>query len=121
MMKLFEKQRLEQNRRFRIRSKVKGTLERPRMALCLSNKHIYVQCIDDTKGNTLKALSSLSKDLRSQKLKPNCAGAEAFGKLFGAFLKEQGILSVVFDRAGRSYHGCVKAFAEGVRSQGINF
>ena len=121
MMKLFEKQRLEQNRRFRIRSKIKGTLERPRLALCLSNKHLYAQCIDDTQGCTLTALSSLSKDLRSQKLRPNCAGAEIFGKMFGTVLKERGIKSVVFDRAGRAYHGSVKAFAEAVRHQGIDF
>ncbi|MDR2396455.1 MAG: 50S ribosomal protein L18 [Puniceicoccales bacterium] len=120
-MKLFEKQRLEKSRRFRIRSKVKGTLERPRLALRLSNKHMYAQCIDDTTGKTLEALSSLSKDLQEQHLKPNYSGSETFGKTFGAYLKTKGIASVVFDRSGRSYHGCVKAFAEAVRSQDIHF
>ena len=120
-MKLVEKQRLQQNRRYRIRSKVKGTADRPRLALYLSNKHLYAQCIDDTEGKTLAMLTSLSKEAKEQALKPNLSGAEAFGKLFGAHLKEKGIASVVFDRAGRSYHGCVKAFAEAVRSQAINF
>ena len=78
-MKLFEKQRLEQNRRFRIRSKVKGTAERPRLTLCLSNKHAYAQCIDDDAGRTLGALSSLSKILRALHLKPNVAGLQELG------------------------------------------
>ena len=120
-MKLFEKQRLERNRRFRIRSRVKGTAERPRLALCLSNKHAYAQCIDDNVGRTMAALSSLSKELRAQHVKPNQAGMEALGKLFGTLLKEKGIEKVVFDRSGRSYFGCVRVFADAVRSQGINF
>ena len=120
-MKLSEKQRLERNRRWRIRSRVKGTVARPRLALCLSNKHAYAQCIDDDAGRTLVALSSLSKDLKSQHLKPNCAGMEVLGKLFGELLKTKGIDKVVFDRAGRSYFGCVRIFADAVRAQGINF
>ena len=120
-MKLFEKQRLEQNRRFRIRSKVKGTAERPRLTLCLSNKHAYAQCIDDDAGRTLGALSSLSKNLKSLHLKPNVAGLQELGKLFGNYLKEKGITQVVFDRAGRSYLGGVRVFADAVREAGINF
>ncbi len=120
-MKLVEKQRLERNRRLRIRSRVSGTAERPRLALCLSNKHAYAQCIDDNAGKTLAALSSLSKDLRSQHIKPNCAGMEVLGKLVGELLKQKGINQVVFDRAGRSYFGCVRIFADAVRAQGINF
>lgn len=120
-MKLSEKQRLERNRCWRIRSCVKGTAARPRLALCLSNKHAYVQCIDDDAGRTLVASSSLSKELRGQHIKPNCAGMEILGKLFGELLKEKGIEKVVFDRAGRSYFGCVRVFADAVRAQGINF
>ncbi len=120
-MKLVEKQRLEKNRRLRIRSRVHGTAERPRLALCLSNKHAYAQCINDDLGGTLAALSSLTKDLRAQHIKPNRAGMEILGKLFGALLKEKGISQVVFDRAGRSYFGCVQVFADAVRAQGINF
>ena len=120
-MKLAEKQRLEKNRRLRIRSRVKGTVERPRLSLCLSNKHAYAQCINDDEGKTLTALSSLSKPIKSQHLKPNRSGLEVLGKLFGSQLKEKGIDQVVFDRSGRSYFGCVQVFADAVRSQGINF
>lgn len=121
MSKLFEKQRLELKRRTRIRAKVKGTMEKPRLALCLTNKHIYAQCIDDVAGKTLGALTSLSKELKDQHLKPNRAGVEVFGAKMGAYMKEKGIVNVVFDRAGRSYQGCVKIFADAVRAQGINF
>ncbi len=120
-MKLIEKQRLEKNRRLRIRSRVKGTAERPRLTLCLSNKHAYAQCINDDEGKTLTALSSLSKNLKSQHIKPNRLGLEVLGKLFGSLLKEKGVNQVVFDRAGRAYFGCVQVFADAVRSQGINF
>lgn len=120
-MKLVEKQRLERNRRLRIRSRVKGTADRPRLALCLSNKHAYAQCVNDDEGRTLAALSSMSKHLRSQHIKPNREGMEKLGNLVGELLKERGVSQVVFDRAARSYFGCVKVFADAVRSQGINF
>ena len=120
-MKLFEKQRLEVKRRVRIRSRVHGTAERPRLTLCLSNKHAYVQCVDDEVGKTLASLSSLSKDLKPQHIKPNRAGMEVLGKLFGVLLKEKGIERVVFDRAGRLYFGCVQVFADTVRQQGVQF
>lgn len=120
-MKLVEKQRLEAKRRLRIRSRIHGTAERPRLALCLSNKHAYAQCIDDKVGKTLAALSSLSKNVKSQNLKPNRAGMKILGESFGALLKEKGIQRVVFDRSGRSYFGCVQIFADAVRAQGIQF
>ena len=120
-MKLLEKQRLEAKRRARIRSRVCGTADRPRLALCLSNRHAYAQCIDDEAGKTLVFLSSLSKDLQSRHIKPNRVGMEELGKLFGALLKEKGIERVVFDRSGRLYFGCVKTFADAVRHQGILF
>lgn len=120
-MRLVEKQRLERNRRLRVRSKVFGTPERPRLAVCLSNKHAYVQCINDVEGKTLAALSSLSKELKGEHLKPNCAGMKILGEKFGELLKSKSITQVVFDRAGRSYFGCVRIFADAVRSQGISF
>ena len=120
-MKSAKKQRLEAKRRLRIRSRIRGTTERPRLALCLSNKHAYAQCIDDEVGKTLAALSSLSKHVKSQQVKPNCAGMKVLGELFGALLKEKGIQQVVFDRSGRAYMGCVQTFADAVRSQGIQF
>lgn len=120
-MKLFEKQRLAQNRCYRIRKKVKGTVERPRLAVCFTNKHVYAQCIDDVEGKTMGALSSVSKEMREHHVKPNTTGAAILGKMFGEYLKSKGIGSVVFDRSGRAYHGCVKVFADAVREQGINF
>lgn len=114
-MKLEKKQNLAQKRRWRIRKKVAGTVERPRLSLHFSNKHGYAQCIDDVGGITLFYLSTLAKDLRSQKILPNVEGAKKFGKEFGERAKAIGIKTVVFDRSGRRYHGAVKAFAESAR------
>ena len=115
------KAKLLQNRRWRIRKKVAGTAARPRLAVRFSNKHIYAQCVDDDAGRTLVFLSSLDKDLRSRKTAANLKGAEALGKLFGEKATAAGIAEVVFDRSGRVYHGCVKTFADAVRSAGIKF
>lgn len=117
-MKLEKKKALLQRRRWRIRKKVKGTAERPRLSVCFSNKHIYAQCIDDTKGHTMVFLSSLTK---GSELKANVEGATALGKSFAEKAKKAGIDSVVFDRSGRRYHGCVKSFAEAVREGGLKF
>jgi large subunit ribosomal protein L18 len=120
-MKLSEKQRLLRNRRYRIRKKVCGTNERPRLTLCLTNKHTYAQAVDDISGRTLFFLSTLSKSVREQKLRPNVNGVVTLGQLFGEGVRDLGISRVVFDRGGRRYHGCVKAFAETVRARGISF
>jgi large subunit ribosomal protein L18 len=120
-VKLTEKQRLWRNRRYRIRKKVKGTSTRPRLTLCLTHQHVYAQIVNDETGRTLFFLSTLAKDIRGQHLKPNREGAAALGKIFGERVKAHGIERVVLDRAGRRYHGCVKAFAEGVRALGIDF
>ena len=117
-MKLEKKRALLQRRRWRIRKKIKGTAERPRLAVCFSNKHIYAQCIDDTKGHTMLFLSSLAKDLE---IKANVEGAATLGKAFAEKASSAGIESVVFDRAGRRYHGCVKSFAEAAREGGLKF
>ena len=117
-MKLEKKRALLQRRRWRVRKKVKGTPERPRLSLHLSNKHIYAQCIDDTKGHTLIFLSSLAKDLQ---VKANVEGAAALGKAFAEKANSVDIDTVVFDRSGRRYHGCVKSFAEAAREGGLKF
>ncbi len=117
-MKLEKKRALLQRRRWRIRKKVKGTAERPRLSLRFSNKHIYAQCIDDTKGHTLVFISSLTKD---SKLKANSESAQELGKLLAEKASSAGIESVVFDRSGRRYHGCVKSFADAVREGGLKF
>lgn len=120
-MKFLKKKELEQKRRWRVRNKISGTSERPRLSLCLSNKHIYAQCIDDKAGKTLVALCSTSKELAGEKLLPNVAGTQALGAKFGEKLKAAGVTAVVFDRGSRRYHGCVKSFADAVRAAGINF
>jgi large subunit ribosomal protein L18 len=117
-MKLEKKKALLQRRRWRIRKKVKGTAERPRLSLNFSNKHIYAQCIDDTKGHTMLYLSSLAKD---SDLKANTESSAKLGKLFAEKANSAGIQSVVFDRSGRRYHGCVKSFAEAAREGGLKF
>ena len=117
-MKLEKKKALLQRRRWRIRKKIKGTAERPRLSLHFSNKHIYAQCIDDIKGHTMLYLSSLAKD---SNIKANIEGAVELGKLFAEKAKSAGIESVVFDRSGRRYHGCVKSFAEAAREGGLKF
>lgn len=117
-MKLQKKRALLQRRRWRIRKKVNGTAERPRLSVRFSNKHIYAQCIDDKKGHTLLFLSSLAKDVQ---VKANVEGAANLGKLFAEKAGSAGIESVVFDRGGRRYHGCIKSFAEAAREGGLKF
>jgi len=120
-MKLDKKRSLLQKRRWRIRKKVKGNEAIPRLCLHLSNQHAYAQCIDDVAGKTLVAVSSLDKAAREQKLKPNLAGAATLGKMLADAAKQAKIESVVFDRNGRRYHGCVKAFADAAREGGLSF
>lgn len=120
-MNIIKKNELTQKRRWRIRKKVVGTTERPRLCVKFTNLHIYAQAVDDSAGRTLAAVSSTEKTVRDLKLKSNIAGAEAFGKLVGEKIKAAGINTVVFDRAGRRYHGTVKAFADAVRAAGIQF
>ena len=119
-MKLKEKQLLRQKRCWRIRKKIKGTAERPRLSIHLSGKHIYVQCIDDNEGRTLCALSTLAKSVRGH-CKRNVEGAKFLGEQFAAKITEAGIQRVVFDRGGRRFHGCVKSFAEVLRQMGLVF
>jgi large subunit ribosomal protein L18 len=118
-MKLQKKQSLAQKRRWRIRKKVQGTAERPRLAVHFSNKHIYAQCIDDAKGHTLAYASSVGG--KDAAVKANAEGATALGKAIAERAKTAGIESVVFDRAGRRFHGCVKSFAEAAREGGLQF
>ncbi len=114
--KVFRRQRIKK----RIRKKVFGTPERPRMTVFRSNKHIYVQIIDDTKGHTLVAASSLEKELRGEKL-PMTEMAKKVGALAAKRALEKGITKVVFDRNGYKYHGRIKALADAAREQGLNF
>ena len=104
----------------RIRRKVAGSTQRPRLAVFRSVKHIYAQVIDDSVGHTLAAASSNEKS-DSIKSGGNVAGAKAVGKLLAERAKEKGVKSVVFDRGGYLYHGRVKALADAAREGGLEF
>lgn len=115
------KSRRRQNIRYRIRRKIgEGTAQKPRLAVFRSNTEIYVQLIDDTKGQTLAAASSKDKDIQAQKankvVKSKMVG-EAIAKKAG----ELGIKDVTFDRSGYLYHGRVKSVADGAREGGLIF
>jgi large subunit ribosomal protein L18 len=103
-------------RRRRVRAKVSGTVERPRISVFRSNRGILAQVIDDLGGRTLASVAWTEADLRS--LKPMDQAAQA-GKLLAERAKAAGIDAAVFDRGGYQYHGRVKAFAEGVREGGL--
>ena len=120
MAKLTKEQR-RKRRHLRVRKKVFGTPERPRLVVYRSLKHIYAQIIDDTIGHTLVAASSLDKEFPKGKRGSNVEGARIVGELIGKKAIEKGIKKVVFDRGGYKYHGRVKALAEGARAAGLEF
>jgi len=105
--------------RERIRRKLTGTEQRPRMAIFKSQKYIYVQVIDDAAGKTLASASS--KDADSGAKGANAAAAKAVGALIAKRAKDKGITRVVFDRGGYLYHGNVKALADAARENGLEF
>lgn len=104
----------------RIRKKLSGTSERPRLAVHFSGRHIYAQVIDDEKGRTLVSANTTEEALRSA-AKANVATATKIGELIAERAKASQISSIVFDRGGSRYHGKVKALADAARSQGLNF
>ena len=110
-------QRLKRHKR--VRSKVSGTPERPRLNVFRSETNIYAQVIDDVNGVTLISASSLEKDFSCEGTKTDAA--RAVGKLIAQRAKDKGIENVVFDRGGYIYHGRVKALAEGAREGGLQF
>ncbi|HLV80606.1 MAG TPA: 50S ribosomal protein L18 [Chthonomonadaceae bacterium] len=121
-MQVNEKERLRQKRHRRVRAKVSGTAERPRLNVSRSLQHIYAQLIDDTTGRTLVAASTLDKNLRGQgKTGGNVEAAKAVGKLIAERGQEKGVTAVVFDRGGYKYHGRVRALADGAREAGLQF
>jgi len=103
----------------RIRSRVSGTQERPRLAVFRSINHIYAQVIDDQQGHTLAAAASTEKTLKGKG--GNLDGAKLIGKTVAERAKEKGITRVVFDRGGYLYHGRVKALADAARAAGLEF
>ncbi len=116
------KNRLNKLRRFRIRKKVSGTKERPRMVATFSGMHIYVQFIDDAAGKTLASASTTQKDAPDRAtLRANAKSAALIGKWAAERAQTQGIKAVVFDRAGARFHGKVKALADAAREAGLQF
>ncbi len=114
------KRRLKVKRR--IRKKIHGTPERPRLSVFRSNKHIYAQIIDDEAGHTLVAASTRSKELADQlEGKTKAEQARLVGKLLAEKAVKANITQVVFDRNGYKYHGRVKALADGAREGGLKF
>lgn len=106
----------------RIRSKLKGTPERPRLSVFRSNNHIYAQLIDDLSGKTLLSASTLDKTISSQISSTNtCEASILVGQSLAKKSLEHSIKSVIFDRGGRLYHGRVKALADAARTSGLNF
>lgn len=120
-MKVQKRQELKTRRRWRIRSKVNGTAERPRMSTCFTNTHIYVQFIDDAAGKTLAAVTTREKGKQATKSRANVATATELGKRAAEAAKAKGISAVVFDRGGNPYHGKVKALADAAREAGLKF
>ncbi|MDP2181225.1 MAG: 50S ribosomal protein L18 [Actinomycetota bacterium] len=109
-------------RRTRVRGKISGTAERPRLCVTRTNANIYAQLIDDRTGNTILGSSSVDPELRSAlKSGSNVAAAKAVGESIGRRALDAGINEVVFDRSGRLYHGRVQALADGARSAGLKF
>jgi large subunit ribosomal protein L18 len=108
-------------RKKRVRRKVSGSEERPRLSVFRSAKNISAQIINDELGQTLVSVSTYTKDLKGNKDNGNIKGAKALGKMIAQKAKTQKIVQVVFDRGGYLYHGRVKALAEGAREEGLKF
>jgi large subunit ribosomal protein L18 len=119
MIRKIEKKEIRSRIHARIRRKLRGTAERPRLAVFRSVAHIYAQVIDDAEGKTLVSASSVDKGAKTNG--GNVAAAKAIGKTVAERAREKGIKSVVFDRGGYQYHGRVKALAEAARAAGLEF
>lgn len=108
-------------RQVRVRKKVRGTTERPRLNVFKSARHIYAQIIDDTNGSTLVAASTLSDAASGLASTGNVVAASAVGKEIARLALDKGLSAVVFDRNGFLYHGRIKALADAAREAGLNF
>jgi large subunit ribosomal protein L18 len=118
-----KKYTIRDKRKMRIRKKVLGSSERPRLTVYRSLNHIYAQLFDDARGITIGAVSTKSKDLAAElkQVKGKVAAAQIIGKGIARLAKENNIQTVVFDRNGYLYHGRVKAVADGAREAGLQF
>ncbi len=116
------KKAMRLKRKIRIRRKVSGTPERPRLTVFRSARHIYAQIVDDASGRTLISASTLDKEIRGkEKAVSKVAAADEIGKLVARRALDKGISSVVFDRNGYKYHGRVKALSDAARETGLDF
>ena len=121
MDKLSLKQKQFFRRRLRIKNKIRKNTERLRLCISSSNQKFYAQIIEERKGHTLVALSTLSKEFEGDKNRGNIESAKKLGKLLAERAVAQGIKTVVFDRNGYLYHGKIKAFADAARENGLEF
>ncbi len=119
MFKKADRKEQRERRHLRVRKKISGTTERPRLCVYRSEKNIYAQIVDDVAGRTLVAASSVEKGF--EKLGSNKEGAKLVGEAIAKRALENGIKDVVFDRGGYIYHGRVKELAEGAREAGLQF
>ncbi len=121
MYKRFDRNAARKKRHYRIRAKVHGTSERPRLNVFRSNLNIYAQIIDDTRGCTIASASTLETPIKALPGRLTVAKAAEVGRRLGERAREQGVTTVVFDRGGYRYHGRVKALADAARESGLEF
>ena len=122
MIKKQSRSEVRVKKHMKVRNRLSGTAERPRLAVFRSNNHMYAQVIDDTVGNTLVSASTLQKDVKAELENTDDVKAAAYlGTVIGKKAVEAGIESVVFDRGGYIYHGKVKALADAAREAGLKF
>ena len=119
MVKKYDSNKARLKRHRRVRAKISGTAERPRLNVFRSSKHIYAQLIDDVNGVTLASASSMDKSFEGNG--GNAEGARKVGEMIAKNASAKGISEVVFDRGGYLYHGRVQALAEGARENGLKF
>lgn len=119
-MRTDKKHDLAVRRHWRVRKKISGTTDRPRMSVCFTSRHIRVQFIDDAAGRTLASASTAGKSAAAgEKAGANVATAKRIGRLAADVARAKGIEKVVFDRGGAQYHGKVKALADAAREAGL--
>lgn len=122
MVRKESRAKVRENKHRRLRNRISGTAQRPRLAVFRSNNHMYAQIIDDTVGNTIVSASTLDKDVRGAVEKTNNVDAAAqVGTVIAKRALEKGITTVVFDRGGYIYHGKVQALADAAREAGLTF
>jgi large subunit ribosomal protein L18 len=122
MSKTKDRREARRRRHLRVRRKIQGTEDRPRLAVFRSLNHIYAQIIDDTRGYTLVTASTLDPEVRDQLADMNKSEqAKVVGQVLGRRATSHGIEKVVFDRAGYKFHGRVRSLAEGARAEGLEF